>query len=402
MMDLTSNEPFWRVKNGLINSFPSVKSDLKTEILIVGGGITGALMAHKCMEEGYDTTLIDRREIANGSTSATTSMLQYEIDLPLHKLSQIIGENAAEANYLAGHKAINDLEKIVKKIKSDCGFKKKKSLYYAAFKKDVKDLEKELKARKKCGISVQWLSPKEIENKYKIINSQGGILSKQGASVDAFKLTHDLLAFNLKRGLQVFDKTDTKFTNYTKNKVELTTEFDNKITADKVIYCNGYESTEMIKDDFVKLLSTFAIIGEPNEDHQSHLNDTLFWNTAEPYIYMRTTDDNRLLIGGEDEEFINTEMRDELISKKTKKLEKQLKNILPHYKFRSDFAWAGTFGETKDGLPYIGEHPNFKNSYFLLGFGGNGITFSVIGTEVISDMLDKKVHPLAEYYKFRR
>ena len=52
----------------------------------------------------------------------------------------------------------------------------------------------------------------------------------------------------------------------------------------KIIYCNGFESTEIIKDKFVKLLSTYAIVGEQFEDDQSHLNDTLFWNTAEPYM----------------------------------------------------------------------------------------------------------------------
>ena len=210
------------------------------------------------------------------------------------------------------------------------------------------------------------------------------------------------MAFNAKRGLKVYDKTNIKETSYSKNKVVLTTEYGVKITANKVIYCNGYESTGMIKDDFVKLLSTFAMIGECNEADQSHLNDTLFWNTAEPYIYFRTTDDNRLLIGGEDEDFINPEKRDTLIKDKTKKLEKKLKKILPNYAFRPDFVWAGTFGETKDGLPYIGEHPNFKNSYFLLGFGGNGITFSVIGTGVIGALLNDEVHPLAKYYRFKR
>jgi hypothetical protein len=49
----------------------------------------------------------------------------------------------------------------------------------------------------------------------------------------------------------------------------------------KIIYCNGFESTEIIKDKFVKLLSTYAIVGERFEDDQSHLNDTLFWNTAD-------------------------------------------------------------------------------------------------------------------------
>lgn len=401
-MNLTSNEPFWLIKNGLLNSFPSLREDIKTDILIVGGGVTGALMAHKCMEEGYSTVLIDRREIANGSTSATTSMLQYEIDVPLYKLSQLIGNEAAEANYWAGHDSIDELQSIVRQVKSDCGFKKKESLYYAAFKKDVSNLEKEFEARKNCGFSVTWLSAQEIEEKYQLHHTFGGILSKQGGTIDAFKFTHDLLAFNVKRGLQVFDKTAMNSSHYTSNNVLLTTNYGNTISAKKVIYCNGYESSEMIKDDFLKLLSTYVIIGEPNKEDQSLLKNTLFWNTAEPYIYFRTTEDNRVLIGGEDEEFINAAKRNLSIKYKSAKLQKYLKKTLPHYDFRLDFSWAGTFGETKDGLPYIGKHPDFKSSYFLLGFGGNGITFSVIGTNVISKMLQGKKHPLQEHFRFRR
>ena len=131
-MDLTSNEPFWLMKNGLLASYPSLKEDVETDILIVGGGITGSLMAHKCIEQHYKTVLIDRREVANGSTSATTSMLQYEIDIPLYELSEMIGKPAAEANYWAYYNSIDDLEKIVKNISSDCGFEKKESLYFAA------------------------------------------------------------------------------------------------------------------------------------------------------------------------------------------------------------------------------------------------------------------------------
>lgn len=401
-MKLTSNEPFWLIKNGLLESYPSLSQDIKTDILIIGGGITGSLMAHKCIEEGYKTTLIDRREISTGSTSATTSMLQYEIDIPLFKLSDMIGLEAAEANYLACSDSIDELGNIVKQIKSDCGFKKKESLYFAAFKKDVSDLKKEFEARKSCGLRVKWLTEKEIEKKFKLHTSHGGILSEQGASIDAFKFTHDLLEYNHKKGLQIFDKTDIKSTEYKRDNVHLITEYGNTIVARKVIYCNGYESTEMIKDNFVKLLSTYAIVGERKDDDQSHLNDTLFWNTADPYIYMRTTDDNRVLIGGEDEDFLDTTKRDELLNDKKLKLEKKLSKLLPDYKFRSDFVWAGTFGETKDGLPYIGEHPNFKNCYFLLGFGGNGITFSVIGRNVIADLLKGKKNELAESYRFRR
>ncbi len=401
-MDLTSNEPFWLVKNGLLESYPSLRDNVETEILIVGGGITGSLMAHKCIGEGYQTTLIDRREIANGSTSATTSMLQYEIDVPLHELSKMIGEKEARANYWACFESIDELANIVKAIKSDCGFNKKESLYFAAYKKDIPMLQMEFEARKKAGLPVKWLTQKQIQNKYHLEKAFGGILSEQGGSLDAFKFTHDLLKYNCKKGLKIFDKTDIKTTNHQQSGVTITTEFGQTIKAKKVIYCNGYESTELIKDKFVKLLSTYAIVGECQDTKPKRLDNTLFWNTSEPYLYLRTTDDHRVLIGGEDEDFVDADKRDALICQKQRTLQKKLRRLLPDYDFRADFAWAGTFGETKDGLPYIGKHPNFPSSYFVLGFGGNGITFSVIGADVIAKLLRGKTHPLEKYYRFRR
>lgn len=222
--------------------------------------------------------------------------------------------------------------------------------------------------------------------------------------MDPFKFTHDLLAFNQKTGLRIFDKTETTTVKYTKDGVEVTTNLGYKIKAKKIIYCNGYESTEIIKEKFVKLLSTYAIVGEQNDDHHVlfKLNDTLVWNTSDPYLYMRTTDDNRILIGGEDEDFVENAKRDALLHDKGEKLAKKLKSILPNYDFRTDFVWAGPFGETKDGLSYIGEHPDFPSSYFVLGFGGNGITFSVIGMSVIKELLEDKEHPLKTYFRFGR
>ncbi len=401
-MKLRSNEPFWLVKNGLIDSYPSLGEDIQTDVLVVGSGITGSLISHRCVEEGYTTTLIDRREIAHGSSSATTSMLQYEIDTPLWQLIEMIGERGAVDSYWACYNSIDDLGKISHQIRSKCGFKKKDSLYFAARKKDLADLRKEFEIREKHGFPVSWLEPNEITEKYSLEPTFGGILSKQGGSIDAFCFVHDLLRFNAKRGLAVYDKTDLVKTEHKRSGVRLITEYGNTIKAKKVIYCTGFESVEIVKDKFVDLISTYAIVGEVCEAEQSHVSETLFWNTADPYNYFRTTDDNRILIGGEDEDFVDAKKRDSVLGKKADKLEKTLKRLMPTLKFRTDFAWAGTFGETKDGLPYIGKHPNFPSAYFVLGFGGNGITFSVIGMDMVAAMLKGEKHQLDEYFRFRR
>lgn len=401
-MDLKSNEPFWLVKNGILESYPSLKASENCDVLIIGGGITGALVAHQMVKDGYDTILIDKREIANGSTSATTSMLQYEIDVPLYELTEMIGEKGAVASYQACSKSIDDLEKITNEIKSQAGFERKKSLYFASKKKDLSWLEKEFEARKSAGFKVRWLDADEIQEKFGLEKTFGGILSDQGASIDAFIFAHELFGYNVKKGLKIFDKTEMKSVKYHKGFNEAITAEGYKIKASKIIYCVGYESKNLIKEDFVQLKSTFAIVSEREESLPERLNKMLFWNTEEPYIYMRTTDDGRLLIGGGDEDFQNPEKRDALLGKKEKEILRNLKKFLPEHEFYTDFTWAGTFGETKDGLPYIGEHKKFKNSYFVLGFGGNGITFSVTGMEMASAFMKNEKHPMSEYFMFGR
>jgi glycine/D-amino acid oxidase-like deaminating enzyme len=401
-MDLKSNEPFWLVKNGLLATYPSLKEDTKCDVLVVGGGITGSLIAHQCIKDGYKTILIDKREIANGSSSATTSMLQYEIDTPLHDLIEKVGERGAVASYEACSKSIDQLGKVAQQIKSKAGFRKKDSLYFAALKKDVEGLKKEFDARKKAGFVVKWMEAGEIVKKYDLHETYGGILSRQGGSVDAFMLVHELLAYNQRRGLQVYDRTELTGVKYGSRTNEVTLSTGALLRCRKIVYCVGYESASMIKEKFVDLISTYAIVSEVAPAVSRKYKDVLIWNTADPYIYMRTTDDGRMLIGGEDEEFRNPQKRDTLIGKKEQKLLKSFEKYLPNIPFHSDFAWAGTFGETKDGLPYIGEHKAFKNSYFILGFGGNGITFSVTGMEMVSNWLRGKRHLLTPYFAFGR
>jgi len=117
---------------------------------------------------------------------------------------------------------------------------------------------------------------------------------------------------------------------------------------------------------------------------------------------MRTTKDNRIIVGGRDEEFYNPAKRDKLIKSKTHSLKKDFNKLFPSTELIPEFSWTGTFGSTDDALPYIGTYKKTPHTYYALGFGGNGITFSVIAAEIIADMITGKKNKDSELFSFNR
>ena len=99
---------------------------------------------------------------------------------------------------------------------------------------------------------------------------------------------------------------------------------------------------------------------------------------------------------------MNAKRRDALISQKTRTLVKKFGRLFPDLLLEVAYAWAGTFGETKDGLAYIGVHPRFPHAYFALGYGGNGITFSLIAAEIIRDYFLGQTNRDAHLFRFGR
>src|SRR5579863_4248749 len=165
-MDLHSPNPFWLLKNGILGYYPSLRENINTDVAIIGAGITGALVAHHLLNAGLSVSVFDKRHVGAGSTAASTSLLQYEIDTPLHKLSKMTGEKNAIASYKLCLQSIDDLGKICAKLKMPVDFEFKKSVQYASYKKDVAELKTEFNLRKKNGFALSYLTEDEIKKKF--------------------------------------------------------------------------------------------------------------------------------------------------------------------------------------------------------------------------------------------
>lgn len=400
-MNLRSPYPYWLLRHGIINSYPSLCADLKTEIVIMGAGISGALVANQLCLAGFKVMIVDRRHAGMGSTAASTSLLQYEIDKPLHQLINLVGEKKAVKSYLLCRQAIVDIKKICDQLKESGLFSQKPSFQFASSKKDTADLNKEYTLRKQAGFSVKWLDEEIILKKFGFVKP-AGLLSQDGAEADAYKITHSLLKKWISRGLQVYDNTEIITVRHHKYGVELITAEKKKITAKKLIIACGYESQQYIPKKIQELQATYAICSEPFVQKDFWYKNALIWETATPYLYLRTTSDNRILIGGKDIPFSNPLKRDSLINQKAKSLERSFARLFPEITFKTDFKWAGTFATTRDGLPYIGSISQRPHTYFALGFGGNGITFSAIAANIITDLLSGKKNKDADIFGFDR
>jgi glycine/D-amino acid oxidase-like deaminating enzyme len=400
-MDLESGIPYSLIKNGLMYDYSKLENSLTADVVILGAGISGALSAYYLSKAGIDCVVIDARSIGLGSTCASTSLLQYEIDVPLCKLQKLIGyKNAVRAYELCAESILK-----LQNIANDTGFKDlqlKGSLYYAANKKHVQFLKDEFKIRKENNFEVTFLERGNIKNGYNF-EAPAAILSELGGQTDAYAFSHYLHQYNIKNNCRVFDRTTVSKIRHNKEGVYLKTEEGHVVKCKKLVYATGYEVTNFINKKVVQLHSTYVTISEHKLANKNFWKeDVIIWNTNSPYLYIRTTPDARIIVGGRDEKFYDPVKRDKLIGQKAKELQKDFYNLFPEIEFIPQFNWTGTFGSTQDGLPFIGAYKPLPNSYFSLGFGGNGITFSLIAAEILTDLISGNSNSDAAIFAFER
>jgi len=400
-MNLTSDHPYWFMKNGLLNTYPFLDHDVVCDVAVVGAGITGAMVAQRLSSDGHSVIVIDGRDVCRGSTSASTALLQYEIDVSLTDLAKLIGGKDAGRAYRLSHQAIDDLEQLIDRIAAECGFQRKKSLQIAYTRKAAKALADEHRARRSTGLDCNYHDSGELLSQFGL-NGVAALSNNQSASCDGYRLAHELLSAAVRSGAQVFDRTQVMDFDCSANGVTLTTSRDVKVIAKHVVLATGYEAHSMLKEQVVELHNTYAVVSQPLESVSPWDPSWMLWEVETPYLYLRCTEDNRILVGGEDDRFHNPDRRDRSILEKAQVIHDKTRKLIPDLEWEIEFAWGGTFGSTKDGLAYVGNSPEYPGCYFTLGFGGNGITFSVIATNLISEMVRGHKPDDAHLFRFGR
>lgn len=176
-----------------------------------------------------------------------------------------------------------------------------------------------------------------------------------------------------------------------------------KIRANKVIFSMGYETQELKKDKNAVINVSYAVLTKPVGDLSDWHERCLIWETARPYLYMRTTPDNRIVAGGLDESPPAPEKREARLLHQTKLLIEEIRKLFPAYaRLEADYAWASIFGTTHDGMPMVGPHPDYPNCYFIEAYGGNGTVYCMIAADLLGDELTGLPRPELNMFSLKR
>ncbi|SMF75061.1 Glycine/D-amino acid oxidase [Paenibacillus uliginis N3/975] len=382
-MKLTGGNTPWSGQD--IQRFSQLESNLSCDVLVIGGGISGALVSYILSKQGADTILLEKGCIGKGSTSANTGLLHFMNDDTLTELIQTLGEHKGTGFYRMCERSVNRLSEIASSLSVDTEFRHRSSLYYASTEDDAGKIRNEYDTLTRHGFNVEYWDRQTIKSHFPF-SKPAAIYTQRDAEVNPYKLVHGLVSDAVHQGLRVFEHSGTENIEYSDNGATVKTKHGS-IHARILIWAAGYETQEWKPDRIASLKSTYAIMTEPIQDLSSWYERALIWESSRPYLYMRTTQDNRIMAGGLDEPLHESGCPDVNLTTRSRRLLKDIHDLFPELgKISVACSWAGVFASTQDGIPLIGRHPHFPHSYFIEGYGGSGTVYSMLAADLLAEV----------------
>ncbi|RDL46985.1 Gamma-glutamylputrescine oxidoreductase [Ensifer sp. M14] len=397
--DLRKAEPLWAdTPRHTVRTQKRVPAH-DVDVLIVGAGISGALMANALIGHKLRILMVDRRKPISGSSMASTAMIQHEIDVPLHQLNRVLGAADAARIWQRSAKAVEHLASLVDGLQITCQFERKSTLFLSGSSYGARALQAEVEARGAAKLEATLLPQADLRSRFDI-DRTAAIETRISASANPAQLTSGFLRHAQANDIPIVENVEITDIREIEGRNAVATSDGQIIAATHVVFCTGYEFLEAVAHKNHAIVSTWALATKPRHPRPEWLDDYLVWEGADPYLYFRSTKDGRIIVGGEDEKSDDAFRDPAKLKAKSDILREKLSDLIGVRIGEPDYRWAAAFGVTAQGLPMIGRVPGMRNAFATMGYGGNGITFSQIAAEIISSSILGHADPDASLFPF--
>jgi glycine/D-amino acid oxidase-like deaminating enzyme len=365
--------------------FPRFRGAAAADVVIIGGGLTGCAIAFSCAAAGLRPVLLERDRVGEGSSGRGAGLLLPYPGPPFRDTAAAHGLRGARSAFETWRTGAREAAALIRRLGIRCALEPLDVLVTAAAD-DEKALRREYDARIAAGLDATWLTARQVKKTVNV-DASAAMRARNAFSLDPYRACLGLVTAAAKRRAQVFERSAVKKVLAAKKDVEIVLD-GGTLRAGTVIVATGSAGVEFrpLRRHFTRRETYLALTVPLEAAMRRQLGDpaVTIRDSRVPPRRRRWTPDDRLLLAGGDQDEAPARARAAVNLQRTGQLMYELLTMYPAISgLQPEYGWEAAYGETADGLMYIGHHRNYPRHLFALG----GTPHSSTGSFVAARML---------------
>ncbi|MBU8878789.1 glycine oxidase ThiO [Bacillus sp. FJAT-29790] len=362
------------------------------DAIIVGGGVNGGAIAYNLAKRGKKVLILEKDRLSSKSSGAAAGMLgaqaELEEDGPLFQLAK---RSRGMFPSLSGE--LKEISGI------DIEFVNKGMFKVALTSEQEAELKRIIDIQRSAGEEAEWFSTAEL----RIYETQlsdairGAMYISKDGHVSAYQLAIAFAKSAAILGAEIKEFVTVHSFRIENSRVKGVVTSEGEFLSENVIVASGAWSSHLLREAGVRL-DTYPVKGEcfSVKTHRPLLEKTIFSQGC--YIVPKVG--GRIIVGAT---MIPHTFDQKVSLEGISTLMEKAKQLIPAItEAEWEKAWAGIRPQTGDGLPYIGEHPEYHGIFIATGHFRNGILLSPVTGELIADLVERKAVPELSAFRVER
>lgn len=394
-----------RFPKSRVPSHPRQRGAAASEVVIIGGGLTGCASAYAFAAAGVKVMLLDAAQIGRGATAASSGLIADDPGVECADIGKALGPRAARRASQSWRRASLDFQTLLRRLHVKCDLEPRPSITVALDADQLVRLRRERQSRQDAGLDASLLNTRAASAEVAIA-AQAAIRSKDCATFDPYRAALGLAEAAAARGAQLFERSTVKAVTFTRKHADVKTA-DGTIRTSRVIVATG-APTSLFRslERHLWFRRAYLVLTRPVPAKTRQLlgrRAAVLRDLASPAHIVRWIDDERLLVSGADAAAAPENQRARMLVQRTGQLMYELSTLYPEISgIQPENGWDAAYSRTADGLPYIGAHRNYPHHLFAFGDSSHSATGAYLASRIFLRQHHGEADPADEVFGFHR
>jgi glycine/D-amino acid oxidase-like deaminating enzyme len=388
-----------------VPALPRQRGPMKSDVVIIGGGLTGCATAYAFAVAGVKVVLLEAAQVGRGDSGWSGGWIADDPGVAFADLEKALGLRGARRAWQGWHRAALDFAALLRRLDVKCYLDARSAMTVALTPEQGLRLTREQNARRAAGVDAPFLRARTIKDEVGL-DGTAALRANDGATVDPYRACLGLAAAAAQRGAVLYERSPVTRVTFTRKTAEVFTA-DGRIGTRRVIVATGTPTLlfkSLMRHFWFR--STYLVLTEPvpaRIRQQLGRRTTVVRDAAEPAHIVRWVGEDRLLVSGADAETPPARLRDKVVVQRTGQLMYELSTLYPDISgIQPAYGWAAAYARSSDGLPCIGAHRNYPHHLFAFGDASHSVTGAYLASRILLRQHFDEMDPADEVFGFHR